>query len=114
MPWVNIMSEAFIFEWNFYTAVGILGAACILVRYVCVTFDRLPSQSPWYYLTSIVAASLVLFGLWHTMNFVAISVQCIYISLSFVGLVRHHGRVRQAAAARRSDMALARLGDLPG
>ncbi|MGI3168094.1 CBU_0592 family membrane protein [Pseudooceanicola sp. C21-150M6] len=96
-------------DWNMYQIAGLTGALCVLLRYICVALDRLPSQSPWYYLTNLVAASLVMVSLIHTFNLAAVVVQTIYIGVSAFGTLRHMGAARQARATRRSRQAMQHL-----
>lgn len=83
------MPDAFALDFSIYQIVGLLGAAGILLRYICVAFDRLTSQSPWYYLTNLMATSLIMVSLLHTFNLVAAVVQTVYIAVSLIGVCRH-------------------------
>ncbi|MGH1423382.1 MAG: CBU_0592 family membrane protein [Pseudooceanicola sp.] len=96
-------------EWNVFQIIGIVGAVCVLVRYVCVAFDRLPSQSPWYYLTSIISSSMVVVSLLHTLNLAALVVQGGYICVSLIGIYRHLGARKQRRAAEVSQKSMERL-----
>ncbi|MGI9395279.1 MAG: CBU_0592 family membrane protein [Boseongicola sp.] len=56
---------------DFWEYVGVLGSGIYAVRYLLVAFDRLPSQYPAHYWSSLVAALLVMVSLYQSFNLAA-------------------------------------------
>lgn len=79
---------------------GLAGAALYAGGYLLAAYDRLPSQSPLYYLTKLVAAGLVLFSLTESFNLAAAVIQVFFVVISLIGIFRHLGAWRQRRAYR--------------
>lgn len=85
------------------TASGLAGAAIYAVTYVLVAFDRMPSQTANFYATRLLAAVLVGVSLLQTFHLATAVIQGFFVAVSILGLVRHLGAGREAAAYRRSQ-----------
>ena len=74
--------------------VGLAGAAIYAASYLLAVYDRLPSQSPAYYLAKMVAAALVLVSLAGTFHLASAVIQSFFLIASIVGIARHGARRR--------------------
>ncbi len=83
-------------------ALGLSGAVLYSVSYLLSAYDRLPSQSPIYYLTKLAAASLVLISLYQDFNLASAVIQVFFIVVSLIGVVRHFSPQRRTRAYERS------------
>lgn len=90
-------------------AIGLVGAALYCTGYALSASDRLPSQSPYYYLLRLVAAVLVLIGVIAAMNPATLVIQIFFIVVSVLGLWRHAAR-RRAARSRGGGSSVVWLG----
>ena len=70
---------------------GLLGAGIYATSYLCIAFDKLSSQSRYYYLLQMTAAGTVLLSLTHSFNLASVTIQVFFICVSIVGFVRHMG-----------------------
>lgn len=83
-------------------ALGLSGATLYSISYLLSAYDRLPSQSPVYYLTKLVAASLVLISLFQDFNLASAVIQVFFIAVSLIGVIRHFDPQRRRQAYERS------------
>jgi hypothetical protein len=74
---------------TFFDGVGIVGAAGYLLSYVLAAFDKLPSQSPNYYVLKLFSASCVGFSLLEDFNIASALIQVAFVFLSLIGIARH-------------------------
>ncbi len=81
---------------------GLCGAMLYAFSYLLAAFDRLPSQSPLYYLSKLVAAVLVMISLIHSFNLASVVIQLFFIAISVIGICRHLDARRRARARVRS------------
>lgn len=72
-----------------WETIGLSGAALYTLSYFLTAYDRLPSQSPLYYLCKLSAACLVLVSLTEKFNLASAVIQVVFISVSMVGIARH-------------------------
>ena len=70
---------------------GLLGAAIYAGSYLSVAFDKLSSQSKYYYLFQMIAAGTVLLSLTHSFNLASVTIQVFFICVSVIGFLRHSG-----------------------
>lgn len=83
-------------------ACGLSGALLYSAGYLLAAYDRMPSQSPIYYATKLIAALLVLISLVQDFNLASAIIQVFFITVSMIGIARHFGPERRAAAEQRS------------
>ncbi|MEM6385751.1 MAG: hypothetical protein AAF718_05890 [Pseudomonadota bacterium] len=86
-------------------AFGLSGAILYSVGYVLSAYDKLPSQSPIYYATKLLAAVLVLISLVQDFNLASAVIQVFFITVSLVGIIRHFSPQRRGQAYRTSQHA---------
>ena len=85
---------------DLWEILGVLGALTYSVRYLLVAFDRLPSQDPAHYWSSLAAALLVMVSLYHSFNLAAALTQVFFVIVSVIGIARHtKGRRKKTRAA---------------
>jgi hypothetical protein len=84
---------------------GLSGALLYSVGYLLSAYDKLPSQSPVYYLTKLAAAALVLVSLMHDFNLASAVIQVFFISVSLIGIIRHFNPQRRRQAYEASKHA---------
>lgn len=87
-------------------AMGLTGAMIYSVSYLAAAYDRLPSQSPLYYASKLVAACLVLISLAQNFNLASAVIQIFFITVSLIGILRHLDARRRQRAYERSRHAL--------
>lgn len=75
--------------------VGDVGVACILGTYLAAQTDRMNPRGDAFLVVNGLGSALVLHSLMHAYNQSAVVIQCSWIAISAVGLVRN-------AIARRS------------
>ena len=80
---------------DFWEYVGVLGAVIYAARYLLVAYDRLPSQCPAHYWSSLVAALLVMVSLYQSFNLPAALTQVFFVIVSIIGIARHSGSARR-------------------
>lgn len=86
-------------------ACGLSGALLYSVGYLLSAYDKLPSQSPIYYLTKLSAAGLVLISLMQDFNLAAAIIQVFFIAVSLIGIIRHFNPQRRRQAYEASKHA---------
>ena len=74
---------------NYANIIGLSGAAIYVGVYFLTATDRLPSQSPYFYVFNLMAASLVAVNLTANFNLAALAIQSFYILISILGLYQH-------------------------
>lgn len=79
-------------------ACGLSGALLYSVGYLLSAYDKLPSQSPIYYLTKLSAAGLVLISLMQDFNLASAVIQIFFIMVSLIGIFRHFNPQRRRKA----------------
>ncbi|MDJ0638224.1 MAG: hypothetical protein QNJ20_05280 [Paracoccaceae bacterium] len=73
--------------------IGLAGALLYSISYLLAAYDRLPSQSPYYYVSKLVAAAMVLISLAQNFNLASAIIQVFFITVSMIGILRHlHNR----------------------
>lgn len=86
-------------------ACGLSGALLYSVGYLLSAYDKLPSQSPIYYVTKLTAAALVLISLMQDFNLASAVIQVFFITVSLIGIIRHFNPQRRRAAYEASTHA---------
>lgn len=86
-------------------ACGLSGALLYSVGYLLSAYDKLPSQSPIYYLTKLAAAALVLISLMQDFNLASAIIQVFFIAVSLIGIIRHFDPQRRREAYEASKHA---------
>ena len=86
-------------------ACGLSGALLYSVGYVLSAYDKLPSQSPIYYVTKLSAAALVLISLMQDFNLASAIIQVFFIVVSLIGIARHFNPQRRRKAYEASKHA---------
>ncbi len=96
------MPDGQIIQLSTEQAIGLGGAVLYSVSYLLAAYDRLPSQSPLYYVSKLVAATMVLISLSQNFNLASAVIQVFFISVSLIGIRRHleAPRRRSCGAAR--------------
>lgn len=95
--------------------IGLCGAALYSLGYLLAAYDRLPSQSPAYYILKLVAAVLVMISLTSSFNLASLVIQVFFIVVSVIGICRHLDlRRRQRAFARSCQAVGGRAGPITG
>ena len=89
-----------------HEALGLFGATIYSVSYILAAYDRLPSQSPLYYLSKLVAAILVLVSLSQNFNLASAVIQIFFVTVSIIGIFRHLDARRRSRAYAQSQHAL--------
>lgn len=72
--------------------VGNVGVLCILGSYLAAQTDRMDPRSDPFLLVNGAGSALVLYSLLHSYNQSAFVIQCAWIAISTVGLVRNRMR----------------------
>lgn len=85
---------------------GLSGAIIYSVSYLLSAYDRLPSQSPIYYVSKLVAAGLVLVSLYESFNLASVVIQVFFVVVSMIGIVRHLDARRRRRAYEKSQHAI--------
>lgn len=85
--------------------IGDIGVACILGTYLAAQTDRMDPRGDAFLVVNGVGSALVLHSLMHAYNQSAVVIQCSWIAISVVGLVRNalarrRGAARWAAAEK--------------
>lgn len=75
--------------------VGNVGVLCILGSYLAAQTDRLDPRGDPFLVVNGVGSSLVLYSLIHSYNQSAFVIQCSWIAISAVGLIRNRMRRRE-------------------
>lgn len=83
-------------------SLGLLGAMIYAGGYLMSAYDRLPSQSPLYYLSKLIAALLVLVSLAQSFNLASAVIQIFFVCVSIIGIFRHLDAQRRSRAYARS------------
>ena len=86
--------------------IGLSGATIYSVAYIMSAYDRLPSQSPYYYACKLFAAGLVLISLFESFNLASVVIQVFFILVSIIGIVRHFDARRRRRAYDESMHAI--------
>jgi len=68
-------------------AIGIIGFGLYVLTYALLTFNRITSQSPAYFVLNMIAATLVLIGLTHSFNLASALIQTFWIAMSITAIV---------------------------
>ncbi len=69
--------------------VGNAGVLCILGSYLAAQTDRLDPRGDPFLIVNGIGSSLVLYSLLHSYNQSAFVIQCSWIAISAVGLIRN-------------------------
>lgn len=69
--------------------VGNVGVACILGSYLAAQTDRMDPRGDIFLIINWIGSALVLYSLTHAYNQSAFVIQCAWIAISVVGLVRN-------------------------
>ncbi|SFC86800.1 hypothetical protein SAMN04488094_110116 [Tropicimonas isoalkanivorans] len=86
-----------VWEWS-----GLAGAIIYAASYILTSLDRLPSQSPHFYVVKLVAAILVMISLVEQYNLATVLIQTFFIVISVFGIARHLGARQRRIAYERS------------
>lgn len=70
-----------------FEAIGIAGFALYVLTYALLTFHRMTSQSPAYFVLNMAAATCVLIGLTHSFNLASALIQTFWIIISIAAIV---------------------------
>ena len=101
--WISFMHLADI---TVLECIGLAGAALYSLGYFLAAYDRLPSQSPLYYLCKMLAAVLVMISLTESFNLASAVIQAFFIFVSVIGILRHFDARRRERAYAMSQAAL--------
>lgn len=77
--------------------IGNIGVACVLGSYLAAQVDRIDPRGNAFLVINGVGSALVLYSLTHTYNQSAFVIQCAWIAISAVGLLRNaisHSKTR--------------------
>lgn len=96
------MPEGHFLQLSVSETIGLGGALLYSVSYMLSAYDRLPSQSPLYYLTKLVAAAMVLISLSQNFNLASAVIQVFFITVSLIGIYRHMDRKQRLRAYEQS------------
>lgn len=70
-------------------AVGIVGAALLMVAYFLLQVDKLQSNGLTYSLLNAIGALLIVFSLLVNFNLAAFLIEVFWILISLIGIVRY-------------------------
>lgn len=79
-------------ELTFADAVGILGAAIIVVTYFLLQVDRIDSRSISYSIANALGASAIILSLFFAFNLSAFAIESFWLAISLYGVYRALGR----------------------
>lgn len=96
------MPDGHIIQLSISEAIGLGGALLYSISYLLSAYDRLPSQSPLYYASKLVAATMVLISLSQNFNLASAIIQVFFITVSLIGITRHLDARRRQRAYERS------------
>ncbi len=83
------MPEGHLIQLSPSELIGLGGALLYSVSYLLAAYDLLPSQSPMYYTSKLVAAAMVLISLSQNFNLASAVIQVFFITVSLIGIYRH-------------------------
>ena len=83
------MPDGHIIQLTTSETIGLGGALLYSVCYLLSAYDRLPSQSPLYYVSKLTAALMVLISLSQNFNLASAVIQVFFITVSLIGIARH-------------------------
>ncbi len=99
------MPDGHLLQLSVSETIGLGGALLYSASYLLAAYDRLPSQSPLYYASKLIAASMVLISLSQNFNLASAVIQVFFITVSMIGIYRHIDVQRRMRAYRRSQHA---------
>lgn len=79
--------------------IGIIGAIATMAEYALVSTGRWSSNEPRYQIANIISTAMILYSLFYAWNLPSVVMQCLWIFLSFVGLVRGYIKRRRKQEA---------------
>lgn len=74
------------FSW--FDLAGLIGVVLIVIAYLLLQLNRLPSSAPSYSLLNAVGALLVIVSLVFNFNFSAFLMEAFWFLISLIGLIR--------------------------
>ena len=83
------MPNGHILHFSASDLIGLAGALVYSISYLLAAYDYLPSQSPLYYASKLIAAVLVLISLSQNFNLASAVIQVFFITVSLIGIHRH-------------------------
>ncbi len=82
------MAEAIIMHFHLFDLAGFIGVLLIVVAYLLLQLDKLPSSSPRYSLLNAAGALLIMVSLIFAFNLSAFIVEAFWFLISLLGLWR--------------------------
>ncbi len=79
------MSE---FSFGWHDVVGITGVSMILLAYLGIQLERINGQSLIYSLINMAGAILIMISLYYTFNLASFIIECFWLAISILGIVR--------------------------
>lgn len=78
------------FNYNFhwYDLIGMIGVGIILIAYLLLQCEKLPSKSYTYTLLNILGSVMILYSLFFEWNLSAVVIEVFWILISLIGLLR--------------------------
>ncbi len=76
--------------YTLYDALGNIGVFLIVVTYLLLQLQRLPSDGLWYSVLNAVGASLIIVSLLFDFNLSAFIIEAFWVLISLVGMVRYY------------------------
>lgn len=78
--------------YTFYDALGNIGVFLIIVTYLLLQLQKLPSDGLWYSVLNVIGAFLIIISLLFDFNLSAFIVEAFWVLISLVGIARHYWR----------------------
>lgn len=85
------------FTFGWHDVVGITGVAMILLAYLGIQIERIDGQSLAYSVINMVGAILIMISLYFTFNLASFIIECFWLAISILGIVRWLRRRRRTA-----------------
>ena len=85
---VFVIRVAITMSFHLFDLAGFIGVLLIIVAYLLLQLDRLPSSSPSYSLLNAVGALLIIVSLFFRFNLSAFLVEAFWLVISLFGLTK--------------------------
>jgi predicted membrane protein len=96
------MAVAIIMNFHLFDMIGFIGVLLIIIAYLLLQLDKLPSSSPRYSLLNAAGALLIIVSLIFAFNLSAFIVEVFWFLISLLGLWR--SAISQKNSPRRAEI----------
>jgi len=75
---------------NWPNIIGLIGVAATVGEYALISTGIWSSKQPRYQIANIISTAMILYSLLFAWNLPSALMQCLWILLSFIGLIRYY------------------------